>query len=110
MKYTEQDTLKKRSSTSISWSSIGSKAVFVVDAICMRLLAAIDALSRLPSDRLDDLFGDDWRHMRGTWNRIAHGHGDLNFGIIASTVDDNVPQVIAIVRRELENTSFHSRA
>jgi uncharacterized protein with HEPN domain len=67
----------------------------------MRLLAGIDTLARLSDNRLNDLFGDDWRQMRGTRNRIAHGYGDINFSIITSTADENVPHVISILQREL---------
>ncbi len=44
----------------------------VVDAICMRLSAAIEVLAGLDSDVRDRLFGEDWPLMWGMRNRIAH--------------------------------------
>jgi uncharacterized protein with HEPN domain len=110
VKYTEQDILEEALEhfdlLLIHRQQAGFEQQIVIDAVCMRLLAGIDTLSRLSDVRLDELFGDDWRQMRGTRNRIAHGYGDLNFTIIASTVDENVPDLIAILRRELGRQIF----
>lgn len=37
----------------------------VIDAIALRLAAAIDALARLPQATAHELFGADWPAMRG---------------------------------------------
>jgi len=46
----------------------------VIDAICMRLSAAIEALTKLQPDVAERLFGDAWADMWGMRNRIAHGY------------------------------------
>ena len=46
----------------------------VLDAIALRLAAMVDALSQLPAEVLDTMFGATWKAMRGMRNRIAHGY------------------------------------
>jgi uncharacterized protein with HEPN domain len=46
----------------------------VVDAICMRLSAGIEALATLDPGGRDQLFGTDWPLIWGMRNRIAHGY------------------------------------
>ncbi|MFB9775556.1 DUF86 domain-containing protein [Brevibacterium otitidis] len=58
----------------------------VVDAICMRLSAGIEALSGWPKEERDRLFSGMWPDMRGMRNRIAHGYLDVD------------PQVVQISR------------
>lgn len=45
----------------------------ILDGVCMRLSSAIEALSRLPVERREALFDEQWQAMWGTRNRIAHG-------------------------------------
>lgn len=105
MKYTEQDIFEEALEHLELLVQHRKRGTFddqiVVDAICMRLLAAMDTLSRLSNDRRDSLFGNEWHAMRGLRNRLAHGYVDIEITVIASTVDGNVPKVIAILRREL---------
>lgn len=60
------------------------------DAICMRLAAGIESLSRLDEDSKARLFGDEWRAMWGLRNRIAHGYLLDDTRIIAATVERGV--------------------
>ena len=46
----------------------------VIDAICMRLSAGVEALATLEPSVRDRLFGADWPLMWGMRNRIAHGY------------------------------------
>lgn len=41
----------------------------VIDAICMRLSAAIEALSQVDDQTRDALFGSDWPSPRSTLSR-----------------------------------------
>lgn len=66
-----------------------------IDAICMRLSAGIEALAALdPADR-EALFGDDWAAMWGMRNRIAHGYLLVSAAIVRSTVERDVPGIVA---------------
>jgi uncharacterized protein with HEPN domain len=73
----------------------------VIDAICMRLSAAIEALARLDPADLDRLFGDDWSQMWGMRNRIAHGYLLVNADIVRQTVQHDIPGIIAKITVEL---------
>lgn len=73
-----------------------------IDAICMRLSAGIETLSGLsPADR-DGLFGEAWSQMWGMRNRIAHGYLLIEPAIVRSTVDRDLPGMVAAVRSALD--------
>lgn len=73
----------------------------VLDAMSMRLFAGLETLTRLPDDMADRLFVGRWADMRGLRNRIAHGYGGLDLVRLRATVDDELPQAIDAMRREL---------
>ncbi|PKQ32082.1 MAG: hypothetical protein CVT62_03325 [Actinobacteria bacterium HGW-Actinobacteria-2] len=73
----------------------------VVDAICMRLSAAIEVLAGLDSDVRDRLFGEDWPLMWGMRNRIAHGYLLVDSGIIRQTIAVDVPLIVGRVEAEV---------
>jgi uncharacterized protein with HEPN domain len=74
----------------------------IVDAVCMRPSAAIAALSNLPEARRMSLFGDDWHAMWSTRNHIAHAYLLTDFDSIAETIERDVPQLLATLRRSIE--------
>ncbi|MDQ6895468.1 MAG: DUF86 domain-containing protein [Actinomycetota bacterium] len=73
----------------------------VVDAVCMRLSAGVEALNRLESSTRDDLFGDTWPLMWGIGNRIAHGYLLVEPTIIRRTLDVDMPAILATIHRAL---------
>ncbi len=73
----------------IAWG--GLEILVVRDAVCLRLSAAIDALSRLNDPVRNELFGDAWPKMRATRNRIAHAYNLVSFGVIAQTIEIDIP-------------------
>lgn len=77
----------------------------ILDAVNMRLFAAIEALSRLPEELRQDLFGKEWHAMRSTRNRIAHSYLQTRQDIIAATVERDVPQMVALLRDIFESRS-----
>jgi uncharacterized protein with HEPN domain len=74
----------------------------VVDAICLRLSAGIEALARMELAELERLFGDDWSEMWGMRNRIAHGYLLINADIVRQTIQDDIPQIVATITAELD--------
>ena len=66
----------------------------LVDAICMRLAAGIEALSALEPALRSRLFGDEWSLMWGMRNRIAHGYMLVDAAIVEATVRDDLPMII----------------
>lgn len=76
-----------------------------VDAICMRLSAAIEALADLDETTRTDLFGSTWPQMWGMRNRIAHGYLLVNPPIVRATVERDLPIITRAVRLGLRETT-----
>lgn len=66
----------------------------VIDAVCMRLSAGIEALATLDPDMRDQLFGTDWPLMWGMRNRIAHGYLLVDAAIVRQTLAQDIPKII----------------
>ena len=73
----------------------------VIDAICMRLSAGIEALATLDPDVRDQMFGTDWSLMWGMRNRIAHGYLLVDTAIVRQTLAQDVPKIIDCIRSGL---------
>lgn len=76
----------------------------VVDAICMRLSAGIEALAVLDRVPRDDLFRDDWALMWGMRNRIAHGYLLVDVTIIRRTLERDIPTIMARIEEALNGS------
>ena len=74
----------------------------IVDAVCMRLSAAIAALANLPEARRMSLFGNDWHAMWSTRNHIAHAYELVDMDIIKATVERRVPALMLTLRHSIE--------
>jgi uncharacterized protein with HEPN domain len=73
----------------------------VVDAVCLRLSAGIEALAGLDAERREDLFGHSWPLMWGMRNRIAHGYLLVAADIVRRTLEVDIPPIIESIRRAL---------
>jgi uncharacterized protein with HEPN domain len=49
------------------------------------------------------VFGEDWNAMWATRNRIAHAYVRLDAGIIAATLEHNIPPLIELLKQSLDN-------
>jgi len=67
----------------------------VADGIALRLAAAVDALGQLEPDFRDRIAHGHWEQMRGMRNRIAHGYASVSPTIVKTTVDNELPQLVA---------------
>jgi len=63
----------------------------VVDAICLRLSAAVERLASLDLAVREEIFGSDWPLMWGMRNRIAHGYELVHADIIRATLSLDPP-------------------
>ena len=77
----------------------------VIDAICMRLSAGVEALARLDTPTRDRLFGDAWPLMWGMRNRIAHGYMLVDTDIVRRTLEHDIPPIMASIEAELADAS-----
>jgi uncharacterized protein with HEPN domain len=74
----------------------------VADAVSLRLAAAIEAVAGITRERREPAFGDDWALIWATRNRIAHGYAFIDRAMIAATVNNDLPDFEAAIRRLLE--------
>jgi uncharacterized protein with HEPN domain len=70
-----------------------------VDAVCLRLAAAIDASSRLSEAARAEAFGTLWPAVRATRNRIVHGYVTVDAEIVRATVEHDLDGFAAALRR-----------
>lgn len=80
----------------------------VIDAASLRLPAGIDALSRLDESTRQRLFGPTWRAMKGMRNRIAHGYLLVDTDLVRDSLEDELPEVVTVLRAELERLGHRS--
>ena len=73
----------------------------VIDAICMRLSAGVEALARLDTATRDRLFGDAWPLMWGMRNRIAHGYLLVDTDIVRRTLEHDFPPILTCIEAAL---------
>lgn len=74
----------------------------VADAVSLRLASAIESLALLSDASRARLFGDRWRAMWATRNRIAHGYAFVDIAIVRRSVAEDVPALEESLRREFE--------
>jgi len=72
-----------------------------VDAIAKRLEETGEQAKLLSPDLLLQMPEVDWRGLKGLRDFLAHNYPAVVVGIIASTLDDDLPQVVLAVRRQL---------
>jgi uncharacterized protein with HEPN domain len=73
----------------------------VIDAICMRLSAGVEALATLEPNVRGSLFGADWPLMWGMRNRIAHGYLLVDAAIVRQTLAQDIPKIIDRIQDRL---------
>lgn len=71
----------------------------VVDAVCLRLAASIEAASRLSEEARDGAFGPAWPAIWATRNRIAHGYSTVDPQIVRATVENDLAEFVEALRR-----------
>lgn len=70
----------------------------VIDAVCMRLSAGIEALAALDPAVREEIFGEAWPLMWVMRNRIAHGYLLVDTTIIRQTLIHDVPSIVSRIR------------
>jgi uncharacterized protein with HEPN domain len=70
----------------------------VIDAVCMRLGAALEEASHITPEARELAFGGRWPAMWATRNRIAHGYLEIDSGTIAATVGHDLDDFEAALR------------
>lgn len=63
----------------------------IADAVSLRLASAIEAISTTSASFRQNHFGDEWKVIWATRNRIAHGYAYIDLTIIRDTVEQDLP-------------------
>lgn len=87
--------------TTVAYGERDLSDQLVIDAVCMRLSAAIETLSTLDPPMRDHLFGEEWPLMWGMRNRIAHGYLLIDPEIVRETLAQDVRGIINRIRANL---------
>jgi uncharacterized protein with HEPN domain len=72
-----------------------------VDAIAKRLEETGEQAKMLSPELLLDMPEVDWRGLKGLRDFLAHNYPAVVVGIVASTIDDDLPVLVDAVRRHL---------
>ena len=73
----------------------------IADAVSLRLASAIDAVSETSGEFREQHFGDDWKIIWATHNRIAHGYTYIDLAIIRDSVEHDLPEFEHLLRTTL---------
>lgn len=74
----------------------------VADAVSLRLGAAIEAISETTVEFRERTFGNDWKIIWATRNRITHGYAYVDRNMIRDTVEQDLPDFERRLRRSIE--------
>lgn len=85
----------------LSHAAAGLSEEIVLDACALRLVAMVDACSKLAPEELLHLFGRDWPLMRGMRNRIMHGYAVVSAEVLRQTIEEELPLVREKILRSL---------
>lgn len=82
--------------------NLGDGLVF--DAVRVRLIEIGEAVKALPDDLLATESALPWAQIAGMRDRLAHRYFDTSHAILAATVDEDLPELDAAVRRLLQRS------
>lgn len=74
----------------------------VFDAVRVRLIEIGEAVKALPADVLSTEPGIPWDGVAQMRDRLAHRYFDISHGILVATVEHDVPELEAAIRRLIE--------
>jgi uncharacterized protein with HEPN domain len=87
-------------------ASQGEDEALRLDAICMRLAAAIEDASRIGEKARAQAFGAKWPAMWSTRNRITHGYAFVSRDVVLATVERDLDQFEAGLRRIVSDATL----
>ncbi len=71
----------------------------VFDAVRVRLIEIGEAVKGLPAELLDHEPNLPWAQIAGMRDRLAHRYFDTSHAIVRATVEEDLPELDAAVRR-----------
>lgn len=77
----------------------------IFDAVRVRLIEIGEAVRAIDPDLLGTEPGIPWRDLTGMRNVLAHRYFDTAHGIIQATITEDLPPLVAAVRRLLDRVA-----
>ena len=74
----------------------------VFDAVRVRLIEIGEAVKALPDELLATESALPWTQIAGMRDRLAHRYFDTSHAILAATVDEDLPELDAAIKRLLQ--------
>ncbi|MEM9772188.1 MAG: HepT-like ribonuclease domain-containing protein [Cyanobacteria bacterium P01_D01_bin.73] len=83
-----------------------SKAEFIADvqlqdSVIRRLMVIAEAARRISPATRDRLDNIAWHEINGMRNRLVHEYNEIDFDLVWSVVESEVPELISILEAEL---------
>ena len=75
----------------------------VYDAVRVRLIEIGEAVKDIDPELLDSEADIHWSAITGMRDHLAHRYFDTEHGIVAATIEEDIPPLIAAVGRLLEH-------
>ena len=82
----------------LAWGALDEE--IVVDAVSIRLSAAIDVLNDGDPTLGERLFPTEWRAIKATRNVLAHAYRWVDRDRFRATVDNDLPEFERVLREE----------
>lgn len=66
----------------------------LVDSIMFRFVMISESVTKLSDDFKDAHSNIPWKDIKGMRNRIVHNYGSVDFGIIYSSIKNDLPDLL----------------
>lgn len=63
----------------------------IADAVSLRLAPAIEVISKTSVEFREGNFGEDWKIIWATRNRLVHGYAYIDIEVIRDTITQDLP-------------------
>ena len=66
----------------------------LVDSIMFRFVMISESVTKLSDDFKDAHSNIPWKDIKGMRNRIVHNYGSVDFGIVYSSIKNDLPDLL----------------
>ena len=73
----------------------------LLDSMMFRLIQISENAKSLSEEYKDNISDIPWSDIYGLRNRIVHDYGNVDLGIIFSTLKDDIPELLLLIKESL---------
>ena len=73
----------------------------LLDSMMFRLIQISENAKSLSEEYKDNISDIPWSDIYGLRNRIVHDYGNVDLGIIFSTLKDDIPELLLLINESL---------